>query len=663
MHLKVGAVSAPFEVLSFFNRISARWPEPKPPAAPLFPWANRTGQYGLSEHYVFEIEALIDTFTAPDRLLGQPAQLQCDNTVFHGYLAEIRLLPRTDSGHRYRLTLSSPLYPLTQQRRSQVFIDKNPSDILIECLTAHHWQQGPDADYVIDLQQDYPSLACWIQHHENDYDHLQRLMRRYGLFFYFDQHAENATLIIRDYLKKTDPLPLSFHQHNQRLFDVQALGDIGIQATIQSNYKPDTPAEPWIFKHTAKTATPYGVLHQHDTGASSAQEGAHLSRVQQESMDWQSAITLASTTIPGLQPGQTIAISDHPISTLNQSYTIVDIEHHGRRHANPQAPNYYNRLLLIPEALPFRQYDGYTPVMQAPLRAKLESDIDETGSYRFRYPFDTSDKNPVGLASPKTRFTQLMGTAGRGLAGMHFPSQPGTEVELAFLQGNICLPVIIGALSTPAVVTADNAHQALVRTTQGSEWCLDDTPDNEGIVLSTPEKKDLLALKAHTEKTGITLKTNTGSMQFNAGQSLHFTTAETLSIQATDYDVMIQESYHLDAKDRIDWETAGYFFLKAEVIRFNSQTFSLSNEEELIMQTDTLQTACENTQSTTLQFCSQQTLSIEAANMQITAETQLSIENAGAKIVFENGNLTLNSPTEIEFISESVSFLGAQQRG
>jgi Rhs element Vgr protein len=683
---KQGIVNTFFTLLSFQSIVSTRWTQTasKDQGSPFY-WANRAGQDGLSEHYMIEIEVQTQTFIEPSALLAEPAILQHDNVFFHGYLSSITCLPTAPSGHRYRLILSSPLYPLTQKSTPRVFIDKTVPQIIEACLSSYDWQQGSLADYHFDLQDDYPPLRCWIQYTENDFDHIQRLLRKHGLFFYFVQNAKRATLVFSDRLNNKTALTVSLNQTGGSLLSVQALGQVQPANSLFSDYNPSSPNTPWIANQRAKkisgSTAHYGTTHVHGAGADCPEQNAKFAKIRQESVDWQCAITLASTTLLGLRPGQSICITDHPILPLNQTYTIVDIEHYGsqsaaylgkrREEQEASAPlSYSNRLVLIPQTLAFRKYDGYPPLIQGPLRCRLESSdndisqgaIDETGDYRFRYPFDNTDKNPIGMASPKTRFTQMMGTAGEGLAGMHFPNRHGTEVEIVFLHGNINSPMIVGALSTPAVVNQNNHHQALVRTANGHEWCLDDTPDHESIHLSTPEKKEVLALKANLEDIGITLKTEQGGMKLKAAQDICWETAETLSIQATDYELITAQSYDLSVNARINWETGGNFFLKAEFMTLTGPELSVNSAQNIVMEAHTLHCTASETEKSTLTFSAQNALYLESHELQLRATDSITIENAGAKIVFENGNITLESPSEIELIGDSVQFLGAQQR-
>ena len=674
-----------FRVLSFESLVKTRW-HTHNNIYHGFEYANRCGQHGLSEHYAFGLEIQTTVSVKPSQLLEQIALLTCGDSVFHGYLSTIVCLPTTPDGHRYRLTLSSPLHPLTQKPRSRVFIDKTVPEIIDACLSQYGWQRGQHGLYDFALTKHYPKVACWIQQNENDLAHLERLLRRYGIFFYFMQTKDRHQLLLTDTFGKRIPVSLSFTQADQSLFEVSTSSQVLPNATVYSEYNPASPKDAWVMRKQAKKMAGLSKqgrgIHSQGLGFSSEQEGILLAKVRQDSIDWQRLVTVASTTMMGLQPGDAIAICDHPVLALNQTYIIVDIEHRGNdsatqlgdrpKHNRPSSNRCYTaRLLLIPEDISFKKYDGYPPLLQPPIRGKLESidtssdagAVDQTGHYRFRYPFDTSDRNPIGMASPSTRFTQLMGTAGNGLAGMHFPNRQGTEVEIGFLHGNIHCPIILGALASPAVVNEKNHQQALVRTAGGHEWCLNDTPEQASIHLATPDKTEMLKLNANTDNPGITLKTETGSIHMHAGHDIRWKTAHTLSIQATGYESILQDAYSLVAKQHIDWQTSGHFFVKATFMQFKASELLVSANQHIVLETKSLRCSGESGKSNQVTLTANQAVDIRAKTITFNARDTLTLQNAGAKIVFKNGNIHIKSPTEIVLTGKSVVFIGAQRRG
>jgi hypothetical protein len=120
----------------------------------------------------------------------------------------------------------------------------------------------------------------------------------------------------------------------------------------------------------------------------------------------------------------------------------------------------------------------------------------------------------------------------------------------------------------------------------------------------------------------------------------------------------------LDAHAGIHWETGGNFFMKAEFLGFNGSTVSLHSNDNTVMQVETLH--CQHPDTMTnnvLSFSADNHLQIQATDFCLQASDTLTLSNAGAKIVFEGGCISLSSPSEIEFIGDSVQFIGAQERG
>jgi len=648
--------------------------------------------HALSENYALTLEFVSETPLSAKTLLGKKGRLSLggqNNQYLHGIIAEVTLRPNAPYGYRCCLKLCSPLAPLVHSFHERVFIDKTAPDIIRTHLRAYLDKQG--CEYQLQLKETYPTIACWVQHEENDYDNLLRLMNRYGLYFYFDQSDTNATLIITDHTPNTVPsAPLIFGDaESPNLYSLMPAFQRTIDIHIFSDYDAQAPNLPLKSQHNTASGIPgYGTFHHHGQGGTSEHENRWVTRVFQESIDWQRETYHADSTHRDLQPGQIIAITEHPIASYNRAYLIVRVMHyyhqtedqasnatsHTQKLTNiqeftntqastrPAHPSYHNDLLLIPAETPFRNPE-HRPLRQySAMRGVLESsehdslDKNQTGYYRFRYPFDTSDTkdtNPKALTSPQTRFMQIAASANDTCYGMHLPNAPGTEVEIIFLYGNINQPVIVGAIPPEAsVVTNQNPYQHRFVTPKGQEWCFDDTPDNEQILLKTSSDTDFFRLQNHPTQPGVTFETRTGAMALQANQDIQFKTSANLRLQANNYHLAIQQDYVLTVEEGIEWRAGENFFLSAEIIELHSSEHTLMSQQNILGSAKTLSfpNAAAN-----YHFLSEQgDLVISAEGLQCAAESALVLEQAGASIRIENNEIHIHSPVEIEWIAEGI---------
>src|SRR5262249_10072727 len=109
------------------------------------------------------------------------------------------------------------------------------------------------------------------------------------------------------------------------------------------------------------------------------------------------------------------------------------------------------------------------------------AEIDETGRYKVTLPFD-SGNNKGAAVSRWIRMAQPY--AGPGY-GSHHPLHRGTEVLVAFLDGDPDRPVIVASVPnahTVGPVTNSNATQSVTRTASGIHIELED--------LATPAAHD-----------------------------------------------------------------------------------------------------------------------------------------------------------------------------
>lgn len=97
--------------------------------------------------------------------------------------------------------------------------------------------------------------------------------------------------------------------------------------------------------------------------------------------------------------------------------------------------------------------------------------------------------------------------AGNGYGSVFVP-EPGDEVLVAFIQGDMRLPVILGGLyngqDKPPTHRADDKDEKMIRTKGGHQITLDDTSGKEKITIIDSKEKNLIEIDTANDTIKIT---------------------------------------------------------------------------------------------------------------------------------------------------------------
>jgi len=253
-----------------------------------------------------------------------------------------------------------------------------------------------------------------------------------------------------------------------------------------------------------------------------------------------------------------------------------------------------------------------------------------------------------------------MGSAGKGKMGMHFPSPPGTLVEIGFRQGDINQPFILGAIHEDHnVVQKTNPQQHRFLTQGQHQICFDDTPGQQGIEISTQQGKQgfRLQTQAQTEpsKPGLHCWTQEGSMRLSAKSDFSQTTQASCQIRVRDYRVEIQETYDLQITGALTWDLGQDQNLQARWLAFEA-----GNRHSL----ETEANACFSAQTgffdleKNLQLKAKETLDIQAKGLSGQAKTIRIIQDSGAEIRIDGQGIRFKSPVGIEIFAKTFQSQG-----
>ncbi|WP_053007654.1 DUF2345 domain-containing protein [Pragia fontium] len=227
-------------------------------------------------------------------------------------------------------------------------------------------------------------------------------------------------------------------------------------------------------------------------------QGAWYARLRHQRFLTEQITICGKTTLSHLAPGQILTVTGSPINEAGSGILIVSVESAGDRQ---QA--YVISFTGIPFDVlrPYRPERLAWPTISGTLPARVTSPDNDTygyldvqGRYRVKMDFDLNDSWRQGEESLWMRLAKPY--AGETY-GMHFPLIDGTEVAIAFTEGNPDRPYIAHGMHDsrhPDLVTAANHKRNVIRTPANNKLRMDDERGKEHIKVATEYGKTQLNL-------------------------------------------------------------------------------------------------------------------------------------------------------------------------
>lgn len=407
----------------------------------------------------------------------------------HGMIAEVVDMLETESDtETQRLRLVPRMWRLGMVRTQEIYMGLTLRQIIEQKLKQVELDE--DVDFAL-AGADEPREFV-VQYDETDLAFVSRLAEHAGISFYFTHDDGGDRVVFTDQPAGFRPIAgaekASFHARGERLgvFKVDLSTRLVPAMCAVYDYNYMTPMVE--IASVCELAGGYagGVL-EYASNVGTPEQAKALARVRAEEHGWQAQVITGEADLSTLAAGARVTLSGHPrIDDLE--LLVIEVEHRASQvvmasGGADDGPAYHATFQAIPAKVPFRprrvtpkpRLHGVTPgiVQAAP---KIESEqpwIDEHGRYLVQMLFDTAATGerkaslPIRMAQPH---------AGPGY-GIHFPLRPGTEVLVAFVNGDPDRPVIVGSVPnaiTPTPVVDRDATQHRIKTRSGVLIEIDD---------------------------------------------------------------------------------------------------------------------------------------------------------------------------------------------
>ncbi|MFU1854522.1 type VI secretion system Vgr family protein [Citrobacter portucalensis] len=433
----------------------------------------------------------------------------------HGVVTHFRRLTGSRDQVSYEIIIEPYLSLLDKQFRThRFFINKSVPEVVGEILqehALHGWE------YEFTLTQTYPKREQINQYQESDLAFIERLLAEVGIFYFFTLQPDTRTEVVHfadqqsayefdkrlalnspsgmsdsgadsvwglNILHRVAPAGVTTKDYNHR----------EAQKVLQSARADITGGEGEEMR--------YGEVYHYkprhlETGEAfdpAPETGNFWARLDHERFLAEQTLITGASTDAGLRPGQVLTITDSSVPStlpdvLQQPVVVVRAGFSGSRK---------DALRVTLAAVPYSETQCWRPALKArpkvsgTLTARVSSpksgDIyaHQTAEGLYRVKFDADqDSKQQGYESMLLRLAKPYGG---DTYGIHFPLIQGTEVAVAFHEGDPDRPYIAHALHDsrhPDHVTQENHTRNVIRTPANNKLRMEDKRGEEHVKLST----------------------------------------------------------------------------------------------------------------------------------------------------------------------------------
>jgi type VI secretion system secreted protein VgrG len=491
------------------------------------------GQEQLSQPFNYRVEfTATDQDIAAAQLLGKSARFSLHTAphnlpwsmpgsvpkikplrVLFGVVTGFKRLSGSNDQARYEVTLAPRLALLARGKQFRIYQHQSVPEIVEGILRSRHGFLGQD--FFFQLARDYPRRDQVMQYDESDLAFISRLLAEVGIWYCFTSDQRLSIDVVE------------FHDHQRGYqFDVElpfrppsglgSNGQDGVWA-LQSSHQvveqqvnfrayQQRDANAWLDGEVDQTrgdTTTYGEAYHYGEPYSAlgdpidrdealqSESGYFYGRLRHERyLNGQTQLSGISSSAT-LAPGQVLSITGGAPQAFAPRAVITQLTTRAARdrsfEVSFQATPYSDTVCFRPPLQPKPQIAGTVPArVTSSLKHDPYSHIDLEGRYKVRFLFDRD----TWKTGEESLWLRLARPYAGDTHGLHLPLICGTEVAVAFEQGDPDRPYIAHALHDsehPDHVTLrkHDYKRNVLRTPANNKLRMDDTRGQEHVKLST----------------------------------------------------------------------------------------------------------------------------------------------------------------------------------
>lgn len=433
--------------------------------------------------------------------------------TFYGVITGFQRLSASRDEARYAVTLQPRLALAGRGKQSRIYQQQSVPEIVKSILLGRHGMEHFDCPF--HLVREYPRRDQVMQYDESDLDFIHRLLAEVGIWYRIGCHPTTGHDVVEFHDEQKGyqfgiELPyrgltgLSSGDQDS-VWNLQTRHQVVEKHITFRSYKP-LDARAYLDgdvnqvrndKTTSGEAFYYGLpyselgnkLYQFESLAS--ESGYHFARLRHERYLNNRTRLSGSTDSPTLAPGQVLNMPEGAPQAFRPGAVITHLRTCAARDASFiahfEAMPYDHFICFRPPVLPKPQMVGTLPArISSHFAGDTYAYLDGHGYYRVKFLFDR-DTWPQGRES---RWLRLARPYAGDTYGLHLPLIFGTEVAIAFEEGDPDRPYIAHALhdsDRPDLITdrkRDHSRNVL-RTPANNKLRMEDLRGQEHVKLST----------------------------------------------------------------------------------------------------------------------------------------------------------------------------------
>ncbi|MCX2900063.1 type VI secretion system Vgr family protein [Pseudomonas mandelii] len=431
----------------------------------------------------------------------------------HGYITHFKRLSASLDEARYEATLQPRLALLGRGQQFRIYQHQSVPEIVKSILRDRH--RFLNNEYNFDRLREYPRREQVMQFGESDLAFIDRLLAEVGIFYRCISSEKYSVGVVEFYDSQFHCQPIidlpnhpsgGFNSHFQdSVWDLQTAHQVVEKHVNVRAYNPrniraylngeidQTRGVPTTYGEAYHYAEPYTVLGDRFEFYKNLppETGVYFARLRHERYLNDRVRLSGVSSSAGLLPGGVLNVDGKPLTAFAPGAVITHLSTRAGRGSNFEA-----RFQAIPWSADvcFRPPVPPKPKMAGTIPARLTSptanypysEIDFTGRYRVSFMFDRD----TWKAGAESMWLRLARPYAGDTYGLHFPLIPGTEVAVAFEQGDPDRPYIAHALhddQNPDHVTLEhrNYRRNVLRTPANNKLRMEDDRGQEHVKLST----------------------------------------------------------------------------------------------------------------------------------------------------------------------------------